>query len=101
MREIPKLTLQKTIQNLEQTVELLDIELAYTNQQTEEEFEKHETEIAELETQICQLQEKCQCEVLGSTITSSQKHASTTNIRALHYSLLSMCVPPGQIKSVV
>ena len=33
--------------------------------------------------------------------TLSQKHEFTTNVRALYYSLLSMRVPPRQIKSVV
>ena len=90
--------LKKTIKDLEQAVERLDIDLADNNQQTE----KHETEIAELETQIHQLrQSDSEVPSLSSTTTSSQKHAYTTNVRALYYSLLSMRVPPGQIKSLV
>ena len=92
--------LQKTIQQLEQTVEVLNIELADSNQQAKQELEKHEEKITELEAQFCHLQEKCQSEVITST-TTSQKHAFTTNVRALYYSLLSMRVPPRQIKSVV
>ena len=90
--------LKKTIKDLEQAVERFDIDLADINQQTE----KHETEIAELESQIHQLrQSDSEVPSLSSTTTSSQKHAYTTNVRALYYSLLSICVPPGQIKSVV
>ena len=95
--------LKKTIRQLEQTVEVLNIELDDINEHTKEELEKHEHDIMELEAQIHHLQEKCQSEVLASTLTTttSQRHAFTTSVRALYYSLLSMRVPPGQNKSVV
>ena len=91
--------LQKTIQ-LEQTIEILNIELTDVSKQIEQDLEKYEEEITELEAQICHLQEKCQTEVI-STTASSQKHEFTANVRALYYSLLSIRVPPRQIKSVV
>ena len=56
--------LQKTIQQLEQTIDVLNIELADVSQQIEQDLEKHEEEITELEAQICYLQEKCQSEVI-------------------------------------
>ena len=93
--------LQKTIQQLEQTIEVLNIELTDVSKQIEQDLEKHEEEITELEAQICHLQEKCQTEVISSMTASSQKHEFTTNVRALYYSLLSMRVPPRQMKSVV
>ena len=79
--------LQGTIQTLEQTIDL-DAELA---EQTNTEYEKL---IAELETQ---LQQECEPEAI-STLSS---RTYTTNVRALFYSLLSMRIPPRQIKTVV
>ena len=72
---------------LNQTIEVLNIELADVSQQY---LEKHEEEITELKAQISHLQEKCQFEVMSSMTAASQKHDFTTNVRALYYSLLSM-----------
>lgn len=93
--------MQKTIQQLEQAFEVLNTELDNINQQAEEELEKHENEIVELEDQGRHLQEKCQSKTLDFSTTTSQKHVFTTNVRTLYYSLLSLRIPPRQIKSVV
>ena len=93
-RNIQVKNLSRAVKNHELTIDILEEELHCVRQQTDKEHEMHEAEIADLVTQIKQLQEK-------STLSTFSSRTYTTNVRELYYSLLSLRLPPAQIKTVV
>ena len=93
-RNIQVRNLSRAVKNHELTIDILEEELHCVRQQTDKEHEMHEAEIADLVTQIKQLQEK-------STLSTFSSRTYATNVRELYYSLLSLRLPPAQIKTVV
>ena len=91
-------SLERELQSLQQTVELLEVELSSLREETDKEHVLHESEIAELASQIQQLQVESESRSLPVTFSS---RTYTTHIREFYYSLFSMRLTPGQIKSVV
>ena len=85
-------SLERELQSLQQTVEF---ELSSLR---DKEHVLHDSEIAELASQIQQLQVESESRSLPVTFSS---RTYTTHIREFYYSLFSMRLTPGQIKSVV
>lgn len=87
--------LRSSLRGHEVTIDLLQDELAQVHELSNNELVKHNDEIEDLVTQLKELQER------SSNTPTFTSRAYTTNVRALYYSLLSMCLPPAQIKSIV
>lgn len=86
--------LKKSLKSHELMIEMLQDELAEMHEVICKEHTKHNEEVEDLATQIMQLQERHKIPTF-----SSQKY--TPNVRELYYILLSMCMPPAQIKAIV
>ena len=72
----------------------LECELTDLRQETDSLHDSHEVQISQLTEQIKELQ-------LHSSFTTLESKSFTANVRELYYSLLSLHVPPAQIKPIV
>ena len=89
-------TLEEMVRNGELAADVLHDQKMELGEQCAKELEEHEAIIAELTDQ---LQDREKLVVQLPHTFSSQ--AYSTNMRTLYYTLLSMCLPPAQIKTVV
>jgi len=72
----------------------LECELTNLHKQTDSLHKSNEAQILQLTEQIKELQ-------LHFSFTTFQSRSFTANVRKLYYSLLSLHVPPAQIKPIV
>ena len=86
--------LQDSIKHLDEMNSILECDLDELRKQTDSLHETNEAQIVQLTKQLEELQ-------LHSTFSTFQSRSFTANVRELYYSLLSLRVPPTQIKTIV
>ena len=86
--------LEKLNKHLDEMNSFLECELTDLRKQTDSLHESNEAQISQLTEQIKELQ-------LHSSFETIQYRSFTANVRELYYSLLSLRVPPAQIKPIV
>ena len=83
--------LENLIKHLDEMNSFLECELTDLRKQTDSLHKSNEAQISQLTEQIKELQ----------LHTTFQSRSFTANVRELYYSLLSLRVPPAQIKPIV